>query len=189
MNVLNGGVHADNPVDFQEFMIAPVGAELVRPGAADRRRGLPRAPAHAQEARAGHGGRRRGRIRAGARLQRGSTRAARELRSRAPAISPGDDVAICLDPAASEFFKDGRYELAGEGRSLSSEEMVEYWSTIPDSYPVVSLEDGMAERDWEGWRKLTERLGSRFSSSVTTSSSPTRRSCARASSAASPTRS
>ena len=73
---------------------------------------------------------------------------------------PSDDVAICLDPAASEFFRDGRYELAGEGRSLSPDEMVEYWATIPGRYPVVSLEDGMAEDDWDGWRNLTERLGS-----------------------------
>jgi len=75
---------------------------------------------------------------------------------------PGNDVAICLDPAASEFFKDGRYELAAEGRSLSSDEMVEYWARIPDTYPVVSLEDGMAESDWDGWGKLTERLGGRI---------------------------
>jgi enolase len=74
--------------------------------------------------------------------------------------SPGDDVAICLDPAASEFFAAGRYQLAGEGRSLSSDEMVEYWAAIAQRYPVVSLEDGMAETDWDGWRKLTERLGS-----------------------------
>ena len=72
---------------------------------------------------------------------------------------PGDDVAICLDPAASEFFKDGRYELAAEGRSLSSDEMVEYWARIPDSYPVVSLEDGMAEGrlGWLGQAHRTAR--------------------------------
>jgi enolase 1/2/3 len=72
---------------------------------------------------------------------------------------PGEDVAICLDPAASEFFTDGRYELAGEGRSLSSDEMVDYWVAIADRYPVLLLEDGMAEGDWDGWRKLTERVG------------------------------
>ena len=75
--------------------------------------------------------------------------------------SPGDDVAICLDPAASEFFKDGGYDLRAEHRSLSSEEMVDYWARITESYPVVSLEDGMAETDWEGWIGLTARLGSR----------------------------
>jgi enolase len=73
----------------------------------------------------------------------------------------GDDVAICLDPAASEFFRDARYELAGEGRSLSSGEMVDYWVSVCDRYPVLSLEDGMAEQDWDGWMSLTERLGDR----------------------------
>ena len=73
----------------------------------------------------------------------------------------GDDVAICLDPAASEFFRDGRYELAGEGRSLSSADMVDYWVSVCDRYPVLSLEDGMAEQDWDGWISLTERLGDR----------------------------
>jgi enolase 1/2/3 len=161
MNVLNGGVHADNPVDFQEFMIAPVGAgsfaQAMRMGTEvyhELQRTL---------------------------KQRGLGTAVGDERGFAPALDSneaplellvsaissagyrtGDDVAICVDPAASEFFKDGRYELAGEGRSLSSEEMVEYWSTIPDRYPVVSLEDGMAEQDWEGWRMLTERLGSRL---------------------------
>ena len=74
----------------------------------------------------------------------------------------GVDLAICLDPASSEFLKEGRYELAGEGRSLSSAEMVDLWSAIAERYPVVSLEDGMAEQDWDGWRELTERLGSRL---------------------------
>ena len=74
---------------------------------------------------------------------------------------PDNDVAICLDPAASEFFRDGRYELAGENRSLSSDEMVAYWAAIVDRYPVVSLEDGMAELDWDGWERLTATLGRR----------------------------
>ena len=161
MNVLNGGVHADNPVDFQEFMIAPVGAgsfaQAIQMGAEVyhelqrtlKRRGLGTA--------VGDEG--------GFAPALDSNEAPLELLVSAISSAdyrPGDDVAICLDPAASEFFKDGRYELAGEGRSLSSEEMVEYWSTIPDRYPVVSLEDGMAEQDWDGWRGLTERLGSRL---------------------------
>jgi enolase len=74
---------------------------------------------------------------------------------------PGDDVAICLDPAASEFFADGRYELACEGRSLSSEEMIELWAGISERYPVLFLEDGMAENDWDGWRQLTDLIGDR----------------------------
>jgi enolase len=70
-------------------------------------------------------------------------------------------VAICLDPATSEFFRAGRYELAGEGRSLSSEEMIELWADVCDRYPVLFLEDGMAEADWDGWRQLTDRIGDR----------------------------
>lgn len=161
MNVLNGGVHAENPVDFQEFMIAPVGAGSF---------------AHA--------------VQIGAEVyhQLKSTLAERGLASSvgdeggfAPALDsneaplellaaaiegagyrPDDEVAICLDPAASEFFRDGRYELAGEGRSLSRGEMVEHWVSIAERYPIVSLEDGMAEQDWDGWEELTARLGDRL---------------------------
>jgi enolase len=161
MNVLNGGVHADNPVDFQEFMIAPVGAEsfahAVQMGAEVyhelqrtlKSRGL--ATAVGDEG--------------GFAPALDSNEAPLELLVSAisgAGYRPGDDVALCLDPAASEFFKNGRYELTGEGRSLTSDEMVEYWSSIPDRYPVLSLEDGMAEGDWEGWRKLTDRLGDRL---------------------------
>jgi enolase len=161
MNVLNGGVHADNPVDFQEFMIAPVGAgsfaQALRIGAEVyhelqrtlKRQGLGTA--------VGDEG--------GFAPALDSNEAPLELlvsSIESAGYVPGDDVAICLDPAASEFFNDGRYELAAEGRSLSSDEMVEYWARIPDSYPVVSLEDGMAEADWDGWGKLTDRLGSRI---------------------------
>jgi enolase len=159
MNVLNGGVHADNPVEFQEFMIAPVGADsfaqAIRMGAEVyhelqrtlRSRGLVTA--------VGDEG--------GFAPALDSNLAPVELLVDAIAsagYTPGDDLAICLDPAASEFFREGRYELAGEGRSLSSAEMVGYWAEAAGSYPVVSLEDGMAERDWDGWVELTERLGS-----------------------------
>ena len=161
MNVLNGGVHADNPVDFQEFMIAPVGAgsfaQAIQMGAEVyhelqrtlRSRGLSTA--------VGDEG--------GFAPALPSNEAPLELLVSAIAAAgyrPGEDLAICLDPAASEFFKDGRYELAGERRSLSSAEMVDYWSAITERYPVVSLEDGMAEQDWDGWHHLTERLGSRL---------------------------
>ena len=160
MNVLNGGVHADNPVDFQEFMVAPVGAgsfaEAMRMGTEVyhelqrtlRKRGL--------AAGVGDEG--------GFAPALESNEAPLELLVSAigsAGYRPGDDIAICLDPAASEFFKEGRYELAGEGRSLSPEEMVEYWSAIADRYPVVSLEDGMAEGDWDGWHRLTEAVGDR----------------------------
>ncbi len=159
MNVLNGGAHADNPVDFQEFMIAPVGAgsfaQAIQMGAEVyhelqrtlRSRGLGTA--------VGDEG--------GFAPALPSNEAPLELLVSAIAAAgyrPGEDLAICLDPAASEFFKEGRYELAGERRSLASAEMVDYWSEITERYPVVSLEDGMAEQDWDGWRHLTERLGS-----------------------------
>jgi enolase len=161
MNVLNGGVHADNPVDFQEFMIAPVGADsfaqAIQMGAEVyhelqrtlRSRGLNTA--------VGDEG--------GFAPALPSNEAPLELLVSAIGTAgyrPGEDLAICLDPAASEFFKDGRYELAGERRSLSSAEMVDYWSAVTERYPVLSLEDGMAEQDWDGWRHLTERLGSRL---------------------------
>ena len=161
MNVLNGGVHADNPVDFQEFMIAPVGAEsfahAIRIGSEVyhelqrtlKKRGLGTA--------VGDEG--------GFAPALDSNEAPLELLVTAiqsAGYSPGVDVAICMDPAASEFFKDGGYALAAEGRSLSSDEMVDYYAAIVDRYPVVSLEDGMAEGDWDGWAALTERLGSRL---------------------------
>jgi enolase len=158
MNVLNGGVHADNPVDFQEFMIAPVGAGSIERAiqmGAEVYQGLKSTLKNRSLATAvgDEGG-------FAPALQ--SNEAPLELLVAAiesAGYTPGDDVAICLDPAASEFFKDGRYELAGEGRSLSSDEMVDYWARIPDRYPVLSLEDGMAEGDWDGWRKLTDRVG------------------------------
>ena len=161
MNVLNGGVHADNPVDFQEFMIAPVGAgsfaQAMRMGTEVYHELQRTLKARGLGTAVGDEG--------GFAPALDSNEAPLELLVSAISSAgyrPGDDVAICVDPAASEFFKEGRYELAGEGRSLSSEEMVEYWSTIPDRYPVVSLEDGMAEQDWDGWRRLTEELGSRL---------------------------
>jgi enolase len=161
MNVLNGGVHADNPIDFQEFMIAPVGAgsfaEAVRMGAEVY---------HELKATL------KGRGLAGGVGDEGGfappldrNEAPLELliaAIKAAGYRPGDDIAICLDPATSEFYRDGRYELAGEGRSLSSDEMVEFWSGICDRYPLLFLEDGMAEGDWEGWKRLTGRLGERL---------------------------
>ncbi len=160
MNVLNGGVHADNPVDFQEFMVAPVGADSF---------------AQAVQMGAEVYQQLKGTLK-----QRGLTSGVGDEGGFAPALEsneaplellvtaieaagyrPDDDVAICLDPAASEFFRDGRYELAGEGRSLTPAELVDYWVGVCDRYPVLSLEDGMAEQDWDGWISLTERLGDR----------------------------
>ncbi len=161
MNVLNGGVHADNPVDFQEFMIAPVGAgsfaHAVQMGAEVYHELQRTLKSRGLSTAVGDEG--------GFAPALDSNEAPLEVLVSAIAAAgyrPGEDLAICLDPAASEFFNEGRYDLAGERRSLSSEEMVDYWATITDRYPVLSLEDGMAEQDWDGWRHLTERLGSRL---------------------------
>ncbi|HSD81996.1 MAG TPA: phosphopyruvate hydratase [Solirubrobacteraceae bacterium] len=162
MNVLNGGVHADNPVDFQEFMIAPVGAatfaDAVRMASEVynalkgtlRERGL--------GATVGDEG--------GFAPALASNEAPLDLLVEgiaAAGLTPGDDVALCLDPAASEFYRDGRYELSAEGRSLTSDEMVDLWDAVTARVPqILSLEDGMAEGDWDGWARLTERLGDRL---------------------------
>jgi enolase len=160
MNVLNGGVHADNPVDFQEFMVAPVGAasfrEAVQMGAEVYHELKRTLKARGLASAVGDEG--------GFAPALDSNEAPLELLVAAiegAGYRPDTDVAVCLDPAASEFFRDGRYELAGEGRSLSSDEMVEYWGQILDRYPVLSLEDGMAEGDWDGWERLTATLGRR----------------------------
>jgi enolase 1/2/3 len=161
MNVLNGGAHADNKVDFQEFMVVPVGAtsfaEALRIGAEVfhalkahlHDRGLSTA--------VGDEG--------GFAPDLDSNEAALEALIagiEAAGHRPGDDVAIALDPAMSELWRDGAYELEHEGRSLSSAELADYWGDIASRYPVVSLEDGMDEEDWEGWRQLTSRLGDRL---------------------------
>jgi enolase len=161
MNVVNGGRHADNSVDLQEFMIAPVGAasysEALRWGA-ETYHALARVLS-----------------------MRGLSTAvgdeggfAPDLPSNEEAIRvlveaiesagrvPGAEVAIALDPASSELFKDGSYVLASESRTLSAEEMVDYLADFVDRYPIVSIEDGMAEDDWDGWVALTQRLGDRI---------------------------
>jgi enolase len=160
MNVLNGGAHADNAVDFQEFMVVPAGAasfpEALRTGAevfhALKRtlkdRGLSTA--------VGDEG--------GFAPDLPSNEAALEMLLagiEAAGYRPAQDVWIALDPAASEVYSDGSYVLAHEGRTLSAEEMAAYWAHIADSFPVVSLEDGMDEEDWAGWKLLTDQLGDR----------------------------
>ena len=158
MNVLNGGAHADNKVDFQEFMVVPWGApsfsECLRMGAEVfhalklilHERGL--ATAVGDEG--------------GFAPDLGSNEEALEILlagvERA-GYRAGDDVAIALDPATSELFDDGRYVLEHEGRSLGSEELAGYWADLASRYPIVSIEDGMDEEDWDGWRTLTERIG------------------------------
>ena len=158
MNILNGGAHADNNVDFQEFMITPVGASSF------------------QEA-----------IRMGAEVfhnlktvlkNKGMVTSVGDEGGFAPNLSSNeealqviieaiekagyttDQVKICLDVASSEFYEDGKYNLAGEGKVLSREEMVDFLANWVDKYPIISIEDGMAEEDWEGWKMLTDRIGS-----------------------------
>jgi enolase len=161
MNVLNGGAHADNPLDFQEFMIAPVSAasfaEAVRMGAEVYHQLKSMLKERGLATGVGDEG--------GFAPALASNEAPLELLVSAIETAgywPGNEVAICLDPAASEFFRDGHYELAADDRSLSSEEMVAYWGSIVDRYPVLLVEDGMAEEDWEGWQLLTEQLGDRL---------------------------
>jgi enolase len=160
LNVVNGGAHARNTIDFQEFMIMPVGAasfaEALRWGA-ETYHALRRVLADRDLSTAvgDEGG------------------FAPDLAANEDAVTvlmeaielagrvPGDEVAIALDPATSEIFHDGAYVLAGEGRTLSPAEMVDYWVDLCGRYPIVSLEDGMAEEDWDGWAALTRALGDR----------------------------
>ncbi len=160
MNVLNGGAHADNKVDFQEFMIVPVGApsfaEAMRLGA-EVFHGL-KGYLHDNGLSTAVGDE------GGFAPDLDSNEAALQVLIagiEAAGHTPGDDVAIALDPATSEIFGDGSYDLEHEGRKLSSAEMADYWADITSRYPIVSLEDGMDEEDWDGWRKLTETVGER----------------------------
>ena len=161
MNVLNGGAHADSNVDLQEFMIVPVGAasfsECLRWGAETygalkgllKERGL--ATALGDEG--------------GFAPNLESNEAALALLVEAigkTGHTPGEEIALALDVASTEFFADGVYNLAGEGKTYSSTEFIAYLAGLCDRYPIVSIEDGMAEDDWEGWRELTTRLGGRI---------------------------
>jgi enolase len=158
MNVLNGGAHADNKVDFQEFMIVPVGASSFSEGlrvGAEVFHALKRT---LHDRGLGTAGGDEG----GFAPDLGSNEEALQMLVagiEAAGYRPGEDVAIALDPAASEIFSAGSYELEHEGRSLSPGDMAAYWAELVAKYPIVSLEDGMDEEDWEGWKALTDRLG------------------------------
>ncbi len=160
MNILNGGEHADNSVDLQEFMVMPLGAKSFRQA-----------------------------LRMGAEVfhalksvlkEQGLSTSVGDEGGFAPnldtnedaikyiikaieetGLEPGKDVYIALDPAATEFFENGKYNLAGEGEILTASEMVDYYEKLANSYPIISIEDGMAEEDWDGWKELTTRLGNR----------------------------
>jgi enolase len=161
LNIINGGSHADNSVDFQEYMIMPVGFEEFSEGL--------RASAEVYHA-----------------LKkilkdRGANTALGDEGGFAPDLNDneepinilmeaigaagykaGEQIAIAMDPASSEFYENGRYELKGEGKSLSSEEMVDYYVNLCNKYPIVSIEDGLAEEDWAGWKMMTEKLGTKI---------------------------
>jgi len=161
MNIINGGVHADNPIDFQEFMIMPVGAETlleaVRCGAEIFHTLKTKLHEQGLATAVGDEG--------GFAPNLASPAAALDFIMQsieAAGYRPGEQVAIALDCAASEFHKGGVYDLAGEGRKLSSAEMVDYLAQLCDRYPIVSIEDGMGEHDAEGWKLITERLGKRI---------------------------
>ncbi len=161
MNVLNGGAHADNQIDFQEFMIVPVGARSFSDGL---RMGAEvfhhlKATLHEQghsTAVGDEGG--------FAPDLQSNEQALEALMAgiRAAGFVPGDQVAIALDPAVSELYRDDTYVLEHEGRALDAEQLADYWADLAGRYPIVSIEDGMAEEDWEGWSTLTERIGNRI---------------------------
>ncbi len=160
MNIVNGGVHADNPIDFQEFMILPVGApsfaDAVRWGAETFHALKSALKKAGHNTNVGDEG--------GFAPNLPSAEAALEFCVKAigaAGFKPGIDIALGLDCAASEFFKDGAYVYSGEGKTRSIEEQVAYLAELADAYPILSIEDGMAEQDWEGWRLLTQKLGTR----------------------------
>jgi enolase len=158
MNIINGGAHADNPIDFQEFMIMPVGADTlsdaVRMGA-EVFHTLKKALASAgHNTNVGDEG--------GFAPNLESTDAAIGFVMKAiesAGYKPGEDIYLALDAASTEFFKDGKYELEGEGKSLSPEEMAKYLENLVSRYPIISIEDGLAEDDWDGWKAATDLFG------------------------------
>jgi enolase len=161
LNVLNGGAHAQTRVDFQEFMFVPVGAgtysEALRLGA-ECFHSL-REILHQRGLGTGQGD--EGGFAPDLRSNEEAVELLLQAISRA-GYAPGREVAIALDPATSELYRDGRYVLEGEGRTIEREELVELWERWSNDYPIVSIEDGMAEDDWEGWKLLTDRLGDRI---------------------------
>ncbi|MDP6475331.1 MAG: phosphopyruvate hydratase [Alphaproteobacteria bacterium] len=160
MNILNGGAHADNAIDFQEFMIMPVAAptfaDAVRTGAEIFQALKKRLSDAGLSTNIGDEG--------GFAPDLASTTEALDLVMKAieaAGYRAGEDVVLALDVAASEFYRDGDYELAGEGRSLDAEAMIALYSDLAGRYPIISIEDGLAEDDWDGWAALTAALGER----------------------------
>ncbi|MEO6858127.1 MAG: phosphopyruvate hydratase [Solirubrobacteraceae bacterium] len=161
MNVLNGGAHADNAIDFQEFMIVPVGAksfsEGLRMGVEVFHHLKATLKEQGHSTAVGDEG--------GFAPNLESNEQALEVLMngiRAAGLVPGDQVAIALDPAMSELYKDGSYVLEHEGSTLSAEELAAYWADLAQRYPIISIEDGMDEEDWDGWSALTGQIGDRI---------------------------
>ena len=160
MNIINGGEHADNPIDIQEFMIMPVGAESIRDAVRigaevfhALKKGLHDAGHNTAVGDEG-----------GFAPNISSTRDALDFIMKSiekAGYRPGEDVYLALDCAATEYYKDGKYNMAGEGKILTAAENAAYLAGLVDSYPIVSIEDGMSEDDWDGWRLLTDAIGDR----------------------------
>jgi len=158
MNIINGGAHADNPIDFQEFMISPLGAptlsEAVRWGAEvfHTLKKLLKDGGHSTNV--GDEGGFAPNLKSADEALTFVVRAIEKA-----GYKPGEDIAIALDPASTEFYKNGKYELAGEGKSLDAGQIVALYRDLVSRYPIISIEDGMAEDDWEGWKALTDEIG------------------------------
>jgi enolase len=158
MNIINGGEHADNPIDIQEFMIMPVSAanvkEAIRIGAEIFHTLKKELSSAGYNTGIGDEG--------GFAPALESTRIALDFIMKSiekAGYKPGEEVYLALDCASSEYYKDGKYELAGEGKSLTSEENAQYLADLCDDYPIISIEDGMDEDDWAGWKLLTDKIG------------------------------
>ena len=161
MNILNGGKHADNPIDIQEFMIAPIGAtsiaHAVRMGSEifhTLKKNLQKAGCNTN---VGDEGGFAPNLKTAEEALTYIVQAIKDA-----GYKPGEDVVLAIDAASSEFYENGKYEMKGEGKSLTNKEMVEYYKDLCDRFPMFSIEDGMAEDDWEGWKMLTDALGDRI---------------------------
>ena len=158
MNVLNGGAHADNAVDFQEFMVVPIGADRFRDGLRVGAEVFHHLERTLHDRGLGTAVGDEGGFAPDLESNEAALRALIDAIG-AAGYEAGEEVAIALDPAASEIRRNGVYDLHHEGRELSSDELADYWVDLAGRYPIVSIEDGMDEEDWDGWRTLTERLG------------------------------
>jgi enolase len=161
MNIINGGEHADNPIDIQEFMVMPVSAEnireAVRMGSEIFHTLKKELTAAGHNTGIGDEG--------GFAPNLSSTREALDFIMKSiekAGYKPGEDIYLALDCAATEYYRDGKYEMKGEGVSLSSEENADYLAKLAADYPIISIEDGMSEDDWDGWKMLTDKIGDKI---------------------------